>query len=171
MKKLLLVIITLLYMTPLKAQFLYDLERDEQSGQTMFVGQCVFEDIEEQAEFDWFKTISNDYSPNTEVISKLKKVLPTYQIIIFMGTWCEDTHSLLPKLYKTLLLSHCFTNYKMYGVNREKKTKNNLQAKYNIENIPTIILIKDNIEVGRIVESIPSESTIEQELLKITELK
>lgn len=148
-----------------KAQFSYDVDKDPQSGQTMFIGLCTFDDIADEASFDWFSMSSNNYNPDPEIISLLKKSLPACQITIFMGTWCEDTHNLLPKLYKTMLLSHCFTNYKMYGVDREKHSKQNEQDAFKVINVPTIIISKNGEELGRIVET--TKSSIESELLKI----
>ena len=152
-----------------KAQFNYDVLRDQQSGQTMFVGRCTFDDLSDESTFDWFTISSNKYNPEPTIIEELKASLPSFQITIFMGTWCDDTHKLLPELYKTMLLTHCFTNYKMYGVDRSKKSKDNEQDVFKIQNVPTIIISKDGEELGRIVET--AKGTIESDLLKIVAAK
>lgn len=150
-----------------QAQYNFDVSKDEQSGQTMFVGRCSFDDITDEASFDWFTMSSNNYNPEAIIIEELKKGLPSCQLYIFMGTWCEDTHNLLPKLYKTMLLSRCYTNYKMYGVDRNKKSKDNEQEEFKVTNVPTIIVMKNGEELGRIVET--TKGTIESDLLKILE--
>jgi hypothetical protein len=150
-----------------QAQSNFDINKDEQSGQTMFVGKCLFDDISEEASFDWFTMSSNNYNPEPTITEQLKKVLPNCQLYIFIGTWCEDTHNLLPKLYKTMLLSRCYTNYKMYGVDRNKKSNNKEEEAYKIINVPTIIVMKDGVELGRIVET--TKTSIESDLLKIVE--
>lgn len=150
-----------------QAQSDFDISKDEQTGQTMFIGKCLFDDISEEASFDWFTLNSNNYNPDQNITEQLKKVLPSCQLYIFMGTWCEDTHNLLPKLYKTMLLSRCYTNYKMYGVDRNKKSNKNEEEVYKIINVPTIIVLKDGIELGRIVET--TKVSIESDLLKIAE--
>jgi hypothetical protein len=152
-----------------KAQFNFDATRDEQSGQVMFIGRCAFDDITDEASFDWFTMSSNDYNPDPVILDLLKKDLPSCQITIFMGTWCEDTHNLLPKLYKTMLLTHCFTNYKMYGVDRNKKSKDNEQEQFKVVNVPTIIISKNGEELGRIVET--AKGSIEADLYRILEKK
>lgn len=150
-----------------KAQSDFDISKDEQTGQTMFIGKCLFDDISEEASFDWFTMSSNNYNPDQTITEQLKKVLPSCQLYIFMGTWCEDTHNLLPKLYKTMLLSRSYTNYKMYGVDRNKKSNRKEEESYKIINVPTIIVMKDGVELGRIVET--TKTTIESDLLKIIE--
>jgi hypothetical protein len=169
MKNIVILIALFFYSMSTSAQFNFDVSKDEQTGQTMFVGRCAFDDISDEASFDWFTTSSNNYNPDAETIEQLKKVLPGCQLYVFMGTWCDDTHNLLPKLYKTMLLTHCYTNYKMYGVDRNKKSKDNEQEQFNIVNVPTIIVLRNGEELGRIVET--TKGTIESDLLKITESK
>lgn len=167
MKKIAGLIVFLIISMSTQAQFNFDVSKDEQSGQTMFVGRCTFDDISDEASFDWFTISSNNYNPEAIIVEELKKKLPSCQLHIFMGTWCEDTHNLLPKLYKTMLLSRCYTNYKMYGVDRNKKSKDNEQEAFKVTNVPTIVVMKDGEELGRIVET--TKGTIESDLLKILE--
>lgn len=167
MKKIVGLIALLIISMSAQAQFNFDVSKDEQSGQTMFVGRCTFDDITDEASFDWFTMSSNNYNPEALIIEELKKSLPSCKLYIFMGTWCEDTHNLLPKLYKTMLLSRCYTNYKMYGVDRNKKSKDNEQEEFKVTNVPTIIVMKNGEELGRIVET--AKGTIESDLLKILE--
>lgn len=165
MRKLLFLIFLFSATMTAQAQYNFDVDRDAQTGQTMYIGQCTFDDIGDEASFDWFTMSSNNYNPDPEITAMLKKLLPSCQITIFMGTWCEDTHNLLPKLYKTMLLSHCFTNYKMYGVDREKHSKANEEEAFKVTNVPTIIISKNGEELGRIVET--TKSSIESDLFKI----
>lgn len=169
-KRLLILFFIILAMNNIaQAQSNFDINKDDQTGQTMFIGRCSFDDISDEASFDWFTTNSNNYSPDASITEQLKKVLPSCQLYIFMGTWCEDTHNLLPKLYKTMLLSRSYTNYKMYGVDRNKKSNKKEEEAYKIINVPTIIVMKDGVEIGRIVET--TKTTIESDLLKIVEGK
>jgi len=39
-----------------------------------------------------------------------------------------------------------------FGVNRDKKTIENVSAAFNITNVPTIIVMKSGKEIGRVVE-------------------
>ena len=40
----------------------------------------------------------------------------------------------------------------LIGVDRAKTTINNLHTTYNILNVPTFIVLHNNIEIGRVVE-------------------
>jgi hypothetical protein len=83
-----------------------------------------------------------------------------------MGTWCSDTKDLLPKLHKSLVQTgYPMEQLKMYGVDRAKEAKYVEHKLYNAERVPTIVLVRNNMEVGRIVES--PTGTIEQNLAAI----
>jgi hypothetical protein len=53
----------------------------------------------------------------------------------------------------------------MYGVNRDKEALNTESKLYNITRVPTIIVMHQYREVGRITESVTS--TIEEDILSI----
>jgi hypothetical protein len=53
----------------------------------------------------------------------------------------------------------------MYGVNRDKEALNAESKLYNITRVPTIIVMHQYREVGRITESVAS--TIEEDILSI----
>lgn len=165
MKKVLVIISIILCSITAKAQYGFDVIKDTMSSKNMFVGRCSFDDLSDESSFDWITTGSNNYTPDMLVTDELKKVLPSCELIIFMGTWCEDTQNLLPKLYKTMMLSRSFTNYKMYALDRAKKSKNNEQSEFKVTLVPTIIIMKKGVELGRIVEA--PKTTIEADLLKI----
>ncbi len=55
--------------------------------------------------------------------------------------------------------------YLMYGVDRAKEAKYIEHKLYRVEKVPTIIVLKDNTEVGRIVEN--TKKSIEEDLMEI----
>ena len=62
---------------------------------------------------------------------------------------------MLPILYKILqLTAYPMSQYVMYGVDRAKTSKYVEHKLYKIENVPTVILLHGNKEVGRITESV-----------------
>jgi thiol-disulfide isomerase/thioredoxin len=73
--------------------------------------------------------------------------------IVFGGTWCEDTQNLLPQFYKLQELTGMKEDrIVFFGVDRDKKTIDNIAQTFNITNVPTIIVMKDGKEAGRVVE-------------------
>jgi thiol-disulfide isomerase/thioredoxin len=70
-----------------------------------------------------------------------------------MGTWCDDSRFIVPKFY-SLLDAAGFPQDKvsLIGVDRSKKTLSHLAEALNIENVPTIIVMNNGKEIGRVVE-------------------
>jgi tetratricopeptide (TPR) repeat protein len=105
----------------------------------------------------WFITNYKDYQPNTALINKLVLELKTYNITLFMGTWCGDSKKEVPRLYK--VLESCdfpMEQLTVVAVSSEshmyKQSPQHEEAGLNIHRVPTVILYKEGKEVNRIVE-------------------
>lgn len=132
----------------------------------MVVGACTFSELAEQSGMDWLAKGESRYQPDSATTSKLGKALRDYDLIVFLGTWCEDSQDLIPKLQKTLTAVHFpLSRLQMYGVNRAKESKHYDHKAYKIELVPTIIVVKNHAEIGRIVER--TTKSIEADLLAI----
>lgn len=143
----------------------YDVEKDKKNGAVVIKGECNFDDLLRQPSFGWLPKGSNSYKPDTAKVNYLKKHIKNYEIVVFMGTWCDDTWVILPKLYKVLQITgYPMSSYTMYGVDRNKATKFVEHKLYKIENVPTIMLFRANQEIGRITENLKKsvESDISQ---------
>jgi hypothetical protein len=70
-----------------------------------------------------------------------------------MGTWCDDSHFIVPKFF-SLLDSSGVSQEKvsMFGVDRNKKTLHHFSEALNITNVPTIIVMNKGKEMGRVIE-------------------
>lgn len=164
--KLLLYTLSMLFMNTLlyaQAESNYEKLDDDEAG-FVYKGSCTFADINALGNFR--KSKADDYTPDTASMDILKKYLPGYKIICFLGTWCEDSQEHLPVLYKVLSeAGYPVQSVQLYAMDRDKKTMHGENDIYKIELVPTIILLKDDKEAGRIVES-PRES-IEKDLAAI----
>jgi hypothetical protein len=70
-----------------------------------------------------------------------------------MGTWCEDSHFIIPKFYAlTDAAGFSQDRISLIGVDRNKKTLSHLTEALNVINVPTIIVLKNGKEAGRVVE-------------------
>lgn len=75
------------------------------------------------------------------------------QLVIFGGTWCDDTKQLLPKFFSTAdAAGVAESRITLIGVDRSKKTLYNLAEAFGVTNVPTFIVMKDGKEIGRVVE-------------------
>jgi thiol-disulfide isomerase/thioredoxin len=101
----------------------------------------------------WYTANQNNYKPDAAVVSAMEAAKGKVQYVIFGGTWCEDTQFILPKFFKLQEQAGIADNtISFYGVDRAKKTLGNLTDAFKITNVPTIIVMKDGKEVGRVVE-------------------
>jgi thiol-disulfide isomerase/thioredoxin len=145
----------------------YQTSKDPENGSVVLKGTVTMSDLAAEPSFSWFKQ-NAAYNPDTAAIRSLRTSLPGYTITVVMGTWCEDSQNLIPKLYTVLQDVHYpMDKVTMFGVDRTKNALNNEKAKYLIEKVPTIILYKDGTEAGRITET--AQESIERDLMHITE--
>ena len=104
--------------------------------------------------FKWYAQNLKGYTPNASGVAAFKNNTDTtIQLITFMGTWCEDSHSIIPKFYSFLDASgFSKSRVTLIGVDRSKKTISHLAEALNVINVPTIIVMKNGKELGRVVE-------------------
>lgn len=109
--------------------------------------------IANDTSFKWYKPNQAGYKPSAEIINALKAKATAIQLIVFGGTWCGDTKYILPKLF-TLTDAANFSqeNVTLIGVDRNKKTISHLAEALGVTNVPTIIVMKNGKELGRVVE-------------------
>jgi thiol-disulfide isomerase/thioredoxin len=101
----------------------------------------------------WYRTSYNMYTADTAILSALEKNKSKAHFVIFGGTWCEDTQFVLPKFFKLQEKSGVPDNaITFFGVNRAKKSLGSIAEAFDVVNVPTIIVMKDGKEVGRVVE-------------------
>lgn len=121
---------------------------------------------------EWYNKEYDEYEYDAQLVKELQKSkINSYEIIVFFGTWCTDTHRELPRLIKILEAAKYPENkIKLIAVNRKKETPDGEDVPYNIKRVPTIIVKKYGREVGRIIE-MPETGFLEQDLLNIIKKK
>lgn len=143
----------------------FDTIPSEDKAEVIYKGQCTFEDIGKVTAFHLAENAAA-YKPSAKAMEVLKTGLKNYQLTIFLGTWCEDSHYLVPQLYKVLEESgYPVDALTVYAVDRAKKAKNKEEETFSITNVPTIIVSHDGKETGRITETV--KKSIEQDLSDI----
>lgn len=109
--------------------------------------------VQKDSAFKWFAQNQLGYVPNADAVTALKSGASNLHFIVFGGTWCDDTKNILPKFYSladaaTIPADHI----SLIGVDRSKKTIGYLAESLNVTLVPTIIVLKDGKELGRVVE-------------------
>ena len=153
MNKLLLAGIIAFSITTANAQTSFTTTVDK-NNVTILNGIVTKSDIASNAAFaNWYGGNQNSYKPDTSIINAMANTKDKVQYVVFGGTWCEDTQFILPKFFKLQEQSGLSENHlSLYGVDRSKKTLGNIADAFKITNVPTIIVMKDGKEIGRIVE-------------------
>jgi len=134
------------------------------------IGEFTQSDLEKKPYSSWFTPGYEQYKPNEKALKTIKKNISDYEILLFMGTWCGDSHYEVPKFFK-LLNEVGYNKDKLtsLGVNYSKKAPGDLDEKYNVHRVPTIIFLKDGKEVNRFVEF--SNENLEKDIAKIVNEK
>lgn len=105
----------------------------------------------------WFEPGYESYRPNPALVENLKPLLQDTHILLFLGTWCGDSRREVPRLLRILdAVGVPADRLKMVGVDRRRPTYKTSpggeQWGLQIRRVPTIIVLRNGREVGRIVE-------------------
>lgn len=74
--------------------------------------------------------------------------------MVFAGNWCSDTQKWLPRmasLQKEIQIPQHIFEFYLLDLNKESEQK--LEKAWNITHVPTFIIVKQGVELGRIVET------------------
>ena len=113
----------------------------------------------------WYEA-EYQYSPDEQVINDIINLQSDFKITIVLGTWCSDSQTQVPRFLKILdEINYNTDGFLLIGVDRQKKVDNFDIEKYNIEKVPTFIIYRENVEIGRIIET-PTKS-LEEDLFDI----
>ncbi len=155
MKKVLLsLLIIAFYTLQLSAQGQYLVYPDTaHAGQKVYKGIISKEILLKDTSFKWYADNQKYYTPMVNAVDAVKLNKDSIELIVFMGTWCEDSHFIIPRLYE-LSDTAGFGSEKitLIGTDRYKKTLSHLSEALNVSNVPTIIIMKKGKEQGRIIE-------------------
>ncbi len=133
------------------AQTQYEVSND--GGDKILKGVITRDLIANDTSFKWYGQNLAGYKPNEATMNALKQKSTELQLIVFGGTWCSDTKYILPKLFAiTDAAAFSQDRITLIGVDRNKKTISHLSEALGVINVPTIIVMKEGKELGRVVE-------------------
>ncbi len=123
--------------------------------------------LESDTAFKWFAANMKYGTADASAVEVFKNNSANFSMVIFGGTWCEDTQNLLPVFYRLVIKSGYPENkITLIAVDRAKTAPDDLHKTYHITNVPTFIVMRDGKEVGRVVEY-GKEGQIDKELGEI----
>lgn len=140
---------------------------DQKINRNVLFGQVTLEAFEGDICKDWYGPEYKSYLPKTGIIKKLrKKSFNDVSITLILGSWCHDSHREVPRFIKILDEIHFpFQKLRMNALDTNKQSPDYDAKSNNVSKVPTAIIYRNGIEVGRIIET-PNKS-LEKDLLKI----
>jgi thiol-disulfide isomerase/thioredoxin len=106
----------------------------------------------------------SDAELDADAVKRLASVPPGAEVVIYFGTWCGDSRREVPRLWKAFDAAGALPfSVTLHGVDEEKTAPPEIDLRY----VPTFIVRRDGVEVGRIVESAPEG--VERELVHLLE--
>ena len=161
-------LILLVLITPLSlfAQEFNAVITDTTSSKPMLIGYTNLEAFADISFSWWWNSEYKMYDVDSSSIEQLEGKLKDIQIKVVLGTWCSDSRREVPRLFKILdAANYPSESVTIISVNRDKVGLKNEVEKLKIEFVPTLIFIKDDKELGRIIE-MPFD-TMEKDILEI----
>lgn len=162
--------ILFLFMFVVSSVYSQDFNRvifDEKAEQEILIGQCNRDGFSLDQFSEWYNQEYDRYEVDIATTREIDQdKLDQIEMTIVMGTWCEDSHREVPRIFRIVdEIGFDEDLVTLLCVNREKKLDNGDISDLNIEFVPTIIIFKDHMEVGRIIET--PEVSLEKDLKKI----
>ena len=152
MKKIISLVIALTSATLVFAQSSVEVSRDG-NGSKVLKGFISKKDLVTDTAFAWYVQAQKGYTPSADVVKQYAANKDSISILVFGGTWCDDTKHLLPNFMATIDAAGVPASHlTLIGVDRDKKTLFNLAEAFNVTNVPTFIAMKNGKEIGGVVE-------------------
>lgn len=123
------------------------------SGNKVLKGFISKQELATDSSFKWFAENQKGYTPDQNALQLLRANRDSINIIAFGGTWCGDTKYILPKFFVLADAAGLSQDrITLLGVDHNKKTIQHLSEALGITNVPTLIVMKNGKELGRVVE-------------------
>lgn len=114
----------------------------------------------------WFHTGINRYDANSTMVNYIKTNKDKIQLVALVNTTDEASRKLLPEFYKVMILSSVpEESIHMYGMDNSGNSGDAKADSYKVKKYPTILVIRDGKEEGRITGA--PKSSIEDDLAQI----
>lgn len=132
--------------------------------------QALIGETERQALFETvpvWRAGMESYQPDPGAAAGLKACEAETVITVALATWCPDSKRHVPRLLKALeLAGNAHLHIKLIGIGRKLHEPSEIIKHFKIVHVPTVIVERDGVEIGRIVEN-PKAKTIEEDLAAI----
>ena len=117
------------------------------------VGILSEQQVTTDTSFGWYQANLKYYKLDSATVQAIHAKKDKIHLVLFMGTWCHDSQQLVPKYFETLKAAKFDTSHlTIIATDRNKKAIAGLHHAYNLVSVPTMIVLQNGKEVGRVVE-------------------
>lgn len=103
--------------------------------------------------FPIFKKRMELIRPDAASVAYLHDLKKPVLIRVFMGTWCTDSQTYLPVLFRAVTeASNPRITMQIIGLDRRKKDIDGLAERFHVELSPTVIVENEGYPLGQVVE-------------------
>ena len=114
-----------------------------------------------------WRSLMDSYQPDLNAVAAIKSIQPETTITVALATWCSDSKQHMPRLLRALKLAgNTHLHIKLIGIGRKLHEPSDIIKHLKIVHVPTVIVERDGVEMGRIVEN-PKAKTMEEDLAAI----
>jgi len=138
-----------------------------ETNEDILLGHVDESELKNNPVFNKTEDYYNSYNVDEKLARIIQEKSDDINIIAVFGSWCGDSKVNIPVFRKIIDKSNFNkSKVKYIAVDRRKKGGNVNVSALNIEYVPTFIFIRNNKEIGRIVEN-PINKTIEEDWVEI----
>lgn len=133
----------------------FKVTKDPVNNEKMLVGTISKKDLTDDPAFaSWYNENQKIYTtPNAGLAAALQANKKKIYLVIFGATWCEDSHFILPRLFRIQETAGFPENHiVLYALDRDKKLPSPIADAFAVSHTPTVIVMKDGRETGRVIE-------------------
>ena len=113
-----------------------------------------------------YRDIVESCQPDSGVLEGIREKFSGLSVEVFFGDWCPDCRTHMPTFLAAILeLGVDDFMLEFIEMNRQMSDGLNKAAEHAVMAIPTFIIVRDGVEIGRIIER-PKES-IEKDIAEI----
>ena len=114
-----------------------------------------------------WRSLMESYQPDLNVVAAINAPQSETTITVALATWCSDSKQHIPRLLKALdAAGNRRLHIQLIGIGRGLREPAEAIKRLNIVRVPTVIVERNGIELGRIVEN-PIGRTMEEDLAAI----
>lgn len=137
---------------------------ESKNNEEILIGKCTYDGI--SGYMTDFTAKLKAYNPDKKICDELKLKCSDISFTVVLATWCDDSKDQVPVFSNIMnAIGYDLSTINFICVDRTKSTVDYNDTDLKIEKVPTFIIYRKGVEIGRIIET--PVQTMEFDLSKI----